>query len=108
MQQMTLDDIADIENDGRKARRLLITIAIPVLDEVDNIGLLYERLCRLAEAMAHRCDLEFVFSDNHSQDLTWEKLTQLASTDPRVRAIRFSKNVGFQRSILANYLHSRG
>jgi glycosyltransferase involved in cell wall biosynthesis len=105
---MTDNDVSVFESDGRKSRRPLITISVPVLDEVDNIDSLYERLCRLGEAMADRCDLEFVFSDNHSQDLTWDKLTQLASTDPRVRAIRFSKNVGFQRSILANYLHSRG
>jgi dolichol-phosphate mannosyltransferase len=105
---MTENDISGFETDGRKSRRPLITISIPVLDEVDNIDSLYERLCRLSEAMAERCDLEFLFSDNHSQDLTWDKLTELACTDPRVRAIRFSKNVGFQRSILANYLHSRG
>src|SRR5882762_6345901 len=35
-------------------------------------------------------------------------LCDLARRDPRVRALRFSKNVGFQRSILANYMHTRG
>lgn len=58
--------------------------------------------------MRDKCDLEFVFSDNHSDDATWNMLTDLAARDDRVRAIRFSKNVGFQRSILANYLHTRG
>jgi len=86
----------------------LITICIPVLNEADNLDALYVRLCRVGETMAGRCDLEFVFSDNHSDDLTWAKLSELASRDPRVRAIRFSKNVGFQRSILANYMHARG
>ncbi len=105
---MIENDASGLNNDGRQSRRPLITISIPVLDEADNIDSLYQRLCRLGETMAERCDLEFVFSDNHSQDLTWAKLSQLASTDPRVRAIRFSKNVGFQRSILANFLHSRG
>src|SRR5260370_40927748 len=105
---MTENDVSGLNNDGRQSRRPLITISIPVLDEADNIDSLYQRLCCLGETMEERCDLEFVFSDNHSQDLTWAKLSQLASTDPRVRAIRFSKNVGFQRSILANFLHSRG
>ncbi len=86
----------------------MISIAIPVLNEADNLDQLYDRLCRLAETMAGKCELEFVFSDNHSDDLTWAKLSHLASRDPRVRAIRFSKNVGFQRSILANYMHARG
>ena len=97
------------EGAPRAARaRPLVSISIPVLNESGNLDRLYERLCQVAERMADRCDLEFVFSDNHSDDGTWEKLAQLARDDPRVRAIRFSKNFGFQRSILANYMHTRG
>jgi len=90
------------------ARRPLVSIAIPVLNEADNLGILYSRLDQLSKAMASKCDMEFVFSDNHSDDRTWEILSELARRDSRVRAIRFSKNVGFQRSILANYMHTRG
>ncbi|RYE43236.1 MAG: glycosyltransferase [Hyphomicrobiales bacterium] len=88
--------------------RPLISLSIPVLNEEDNLDALYSRICALATRMADRCDLEFVFSDNHSDDRTWAKLGELASQDARVRAIRFSKNYGFQRSILANYMHTRG
>jgi dolichol-phosphate mannosyltransferase len=35
-------------------------------------------------------------------------LAELALKDMRVRVIRFSRNFGFQRSILANYLNARG
>jgi dolichol-phosphate mannosyltransferase len=86
----------------------LISISIPVLNEEQNIDALYRRLCALADRMADRCRLEFVFSDNHSDDRTWALLAGLAERDSRVRAIRFSKNFGFQRSILANYMHTRG
>ncbi|EEQ15733.1 Glycosyltransferase involved in cell wall bioproteinsis [Yersinia frederiksenii ATCC 33641] len=58
--------------------------------------------------MSKRCDLEFVFSDNHSDDQTWVILSELAAKDPRIKAISFSKNYGFQRSILANYMHTKG
>jgi len=92
----------------RRSPLPLITIAIPVLNEADNLDALYKRLCRLGETMAGVCTLEFVFTDNHSSDLTWTKLSQLASKDSRVRAIRFSKNVGVQESLLANYMHARG
>ncbi|CAN7670084.1 glycosyltransferase family 2 protein [Variovorax sp. LjRoot84] len=88
--------------------RPLISLSIPVLNEQDNLDALYTRLRALGERMADRCDLEFVFSDNHSSDATWAKLAELSRHDPRVRAIRFSKNFGFQRSILANYMHTRG
>jgi dolichol-phosphate mannosyltransferase len=89
-------------------KKPLISIAIPVLNEEGNVRSLYARLCALADDMADRCDFEFVFTDNHSKDQTWSILGQLALTDPRVRAIRFSRNFGFQNSILANYLHTRG
>jgi len=89
-------------------KKPLISIAIPVLNEEDNIKPLYQRLVALGKKMKERCDLEFMFSDNHSDDNTWEILTELSRKDSRVRAIRFSKNYGFQRSILANYMHTRG
>jgi len=89
-------------------KKPLISITIPVLNESGNIAALYARLHALGERMRDKCDLEFVFSDNHSDDATWTMLADLAARDPRVRAIQFSKNVGFQRSILANYLHTRG
>ncbi len=86
----------------------LISISVPVLNEADNLDALYNRLCEIGIRMADRCDLEFVFTDNHSDDQTWEKLSELAQKDSRIRALRFSKNFGFQRSILANYMHTRG
>jgi glycosyltransferase involved in cell wall biosynthesis len=89
-------------------KKPLISISIPVLNEEGNLDSLYDRLCALAERMKDRCRLEFVFSDNHSNDQTWALLSILAEKDDRIRAIRFSKNFGFQRSILANYMHTRG
>lgn len=86
----------------------LISISIPVLNEAGNLDALYLRLCELAVRMSSQCTLEFLFSDNHSDDATWKKLSELATRDDRVRVIRFAKNVGFQRSIMANYLHTRG
>lgn len=90
------------------AYKPLISISIPVLNEEGNINQLYQRLCALADQMQSRCNLEFIFSDNHSDDKTWSLLSDLASKDERIKAIRFSKNVGFQRSILANYMHTNG
>lgn len=89
-------------------KKPLISVSIPVLNEAGNLDALYMRLCALAKRMSDRCDLEFVFSDNHSTDETWAMLSRISASDPRVRAIRFSRNFGFQNSILANYLHTRG
>lgn len=86
----------------------LVSIAIPVLNEAENIENLYNKLSSLSDKMVDRCVFEFVFTDNHSSDNTWFILNQIAASDRRVRGLRFSKNIGFQKSILANYMHTRG
>lgn len=89
-------------------KRPLLSISIPVLNEEDSIEALYSRLKLLSTVMEDRCEFEFVFTDNHSDDATWTLLTRLAEKDQRIKAFRFSKNFGFQRSILFNLMHTKG
>ena len=91
-----------------RTKKPLISISIPVLNEEDNHLFLYDRLDALSKKMSELCDIEFVFSDNHSDDRTWDILQDLSSKDDRIKGIRFSKNYGFQRSIFANYIHTSG
>ena len=49
-----------------------------------------------------------MFTDNHSSDKTYERLRSLAAEDSRVRVYRFTRNFGFQRSILTGYRLSMG
>lgn len=91
-----------------RTKRKLISICVPVFNEEDNIWPFYERLRPVMEGLADRYDFEMLFTDNHSEDSTFEKLVELSQRDARVRAIRFSRNFGFQRSILANYINCRG
>lgn len=90
------------------ARLPLISVCIPVLNEELCLQALFDRLIDLAEKMKDRCELEFIFSDNHSEDSTWEIIERFALKDQRFRGIRFAKNVGFQKSIMANYLQTSG
>lgn len=85
----------------------LVTISIPVLDEAENIKPLLERLRAVAETHPGY-DFEFLFTDNASTDATFERLAEEARVDNRVRVIRFTRNFGFQLSILTNYLNARG
>jgi len=87
--------------------KFLISIAIPVKNEVDNLDMLYARLLNLSSDI-DEFEFEFVFSDNSSTDGTWEKIRNLAASDRRIKGIRFSKDIGFQRSILANYAVTNG
>lgn len=92
--------------DSQEKRRL-VSICVPVFNEEENVPLVIRRLRQLADQHP-RYDFEFLFTDNASTDRTFERLAEAALQDPRVRVLRFSRNFGFQRSILANYLNARG
>ncbi|MBJ7348849.1 MAG: glycosyltransferase, partial [Thermoleophilaceae bacterium] len=96
------------DSDIRVSGKPLISVAIPVFNEEANVDNVLVRLAALSAKMRDVCDFEFIFSDNCSTDETWPKIEKLAKSDDRVKAIRFSKNVGVQRSIYANFLHARG
>lgn len=95
------------EREQQTAKRCLITISIPVYNEEDNIKLLLDRLCRLAEKEL-QYEFEFLFTDNASTDRTFELIAEQAANDKRIRVLRFSRNFGFQKSILTNYRNARG
>jgi glycosyltransferase involved in cell wall biosynthesis len=86
----------------------LISIVVPVYNEELNILPFYERIRPVLASLNQRFRFEFVFTDNHSTDRTFALLSQLAASDPRIRAFRFSRNFGFQRSILTGYTRCRG
>lgn len=90
-------------NEGNK----LISIAIPIKNEFSNLQVLIEALRHLADSHP-KYDFEFVFTDNHSDDSSWEKLKEISLGDSRIRGVRFSKDFGFQNSILENYRICKG
>lgn len=86
----------------------LISIVIPVYNEEDNIEHLYKTLQPIVDDELNKYRFEFIFTDNHSTDTTYQKLLKLNSVDKRIRVFRFSKNFGYQKSILTGYIKSRG
>lgn len=89
-------------------RRKLITICVPVLNEAANVAKLYAAFESLRQTLGDRYRFELLFTDNHSNDGTFDLLSELAERDPAVRVLRFSRNFGFQRSVLTGYLNARG
>lgn len=75
-----------------------ISIVIPVYNEAENIRPCYEALQGLAKAAA-AYDFEFIFTDNASRDETPFLIEQICAQDPRVKYLRYSANVGYQKSI---------
>ena len=91
-----------------KNSKKLISIIVPVLNEELNIEPFYETLKPIIEKFSSYYDFEILFTDNHSTDGTFQKLKKLNLQDPRIRVLRFSRNFGYQRSILTGYLNARG
>ncbi|MCS7045607.1 MAG: glycosyltransferase family 2 protein [Gemmataceae bacterium] len=89
-------------------QRKLITLCVPVLNEEANLPKLYAAVQQLRHELADRYRFELLFTDNHSTDGTFAYLSELAQRDPMVRVLRFSRNFGFQRSVLCGYLNARG
>jgi glycosyltransferase involved in cell wall biosynthesis len=86
----------------------LISIVVPVFNEEANILPFYDAVCAETEKLEDLYRFEFVFTDNHSSDQTFPLLRDLAARDSRVHAYRFSRNFGFQRSIMTGYTRARG
>lgn len=75
----------------------LISLSIPCYNEEENIDELYRRICETVNKIT-QYQFEFVFIDNASEDQTVQKLTFLASKDPRVKIIVNTRNFGHIRS----------
>lgn len=88
--------------------RKLISIVTPVYNEQDNVESLYNAVRALFESQLTAYDFELIFTDNHSEDDTFARIRAIHDGDPRVRAYRFSRNFGYQLSILTGYRMARG
>ncbi len=85
----------------------LISIITPVFNEEENVEIFYRTMCEVTNKIQNY-KFEFVFTDNASSDSTFQILQRLGKQDKRVRAFRFSKNFGYQRSIYTGYTNARG
>jgi glycosyltransferase involved in cell wall biosynthesis len=78
----------------------LLSVVIPVKEERDNLRPLVERL---REALRGGPAWEVVFVDDGSSDDTFAVLSELATADPRVKAIRLRRNFGQSAAMQAGF-----
>jgi dolichol-phosphate mannosyltransferase len=84
-----------------------LSVIVAAYNEEGNLPLLYQRVTALDWA-ALNLDVEFVFVDDHSRDGTQRFLRELATKDPRVKVLRFSKNFGSHKAFTAGLEHCTG
>lgn len=85
----------------------VVSVLIPAFNEEANVSNAYAAVVATFADISEY-DYEIIFTDNHSTDHTFAILSALAGKDRRVRVIRFSRNVGYQRSLLAAYKAATG
>jgi dolichol-phosphate mannosyltransferase len=85
----------------------LVSVLVPAFDEEENVENAWRRIVAVFEGLED-VDFEIVFTDNHSTDRTFEILQGICARDRRVRVLRFARNIGYQRSVLAAYKAAAG
>jgi polyisoprenyl-phosphate glycosyltransferase len=82
-----------------------ISIVIPVYCEEKNIPALYRRLEQVIASLPE-IGWEYVFVNDGSRDSSLEVLRQLATQDPKVRVLDFSRNFGKEIALTAGVHHA--
>ncbi len=82
-----------------------ISVVVPLLNEQDNIGPLYEQITL---SLTDKYNYETIFIDDGSRDNSFNILSELQKSDNRVRVIRFRKNFGQTAALAAGFAHARG
>jgi len=85
----------------------LLSVVVPVFNEVDGIDAFYERAKAVCEGLSD-LDHEILFVDDGSTDGSLEVLEGLSRSDPAVRVVKFSRNFGHQIAITAGVDHAEG
>jgi polyisoprenyl-phosphate glycosyltransferase len=83
-----------------------LSIVIPVFNEGLNIAPLLARLVPVLEGITPA--FEIVFVDDGSSDDTFARISAAHESNPRIHALRFSRNFGKEIALAAGIDHARG
>jgi glycosyltransferase involved in cell wall biosynthesis len=87
--------------DGRSPSGVAVSIVIPVKDEEQSIGPLYEGLTAQMRQLGD--SYEIVFVDDGSRDGSFAAMRDLHQRDPHVKAVRLRRNFGKTPALLAGF-----
>ncbi len=76
-----------------------LSVVLPVFNEEDNLGPLYQEITAALENINH----EILFIDDGSSDGSLAKLREIQRKDPRVRVVVFRRNFGQTAAMAAGF-----
>ena len=83
-----------------------ISVIVPLLNEEENIEVLYRELIDQLRELGQ--EFEIIFVDDGSTDRTFEILSKIQKDDSRVKVISFRKNFGQTAALSAGFDHAKG
>ena len=86
----------------------LISIVTPCYNEEENIAEHFKSISKIIKPFQKKYNFEFIYTDNCSKDKTFDLLKNLAKNHKNLKAIRFSRNIGANRSIFIGLSHAKG
>jgi glycosyltransferase involved in cell wall biosynthesis len=85
---------------------MVLSVIVPVYNEAENVGLLYEQLEGALQSFADKAEILFV--DDGSTDATYSVLKRLHEQRLSVRVIKLSRNFGQTAALAAGIAHAHG
>ena len=83
-----------------------ISVVIPLRDEEENVAALHRELTDVLDQLG--VPYEVILVDDGSTDGTFEQLRMVQAGDPKVTAIRFTRNFGQTAAFVAGFAAARG
>ena len=82
------------------------SIVVPVFNEEENLAELYQRLTAVMQGLG--ASYEIILVDDGSGDRSFPMMKALRERDPRVKAVRLSRNFGHHLALTAGLDHAKG
>ena len=88
---------------------MLLSVIVPCYNEEENVPYFYEELMKLTPFFEEKkLDLELIYVDDGSKDVTVSEVKKLNEKDDRVKLVSFSRNFGKEAAIYAGFSKSKG
>jgi len=90
----------------KRTDAVALSIVVPILNEEENIRLLYQKLEKVLGTLKEA--YEIVFVDDGSTDGSRVVLSEIAAANPHVKVIQFRRNYGQTAALNAGFKYARG
>jgi glycosyltransferase involved in cell wall biosynthesis len=83
-----------------------VSVVLPVLDEVESLGVLHRELTEVLERLGR--PYEILFVDDGSRDGSFERVEKLRLDDPCVRGVQLRRNFGKAAALAVGFREAQG